>query len=164
MMEEHYFAVLFIILSHLKNLKHPWAVTGSLGLNLQGIQVDVHDIDLQSTKQGAFAIQEALSEYVVHKVAFLESKKIRSFFGELNINGIKVEIMGELQKRSSENGWESPNDLSEFIHWVNVEGRSIPVLDLEMEYQAYQRLGREEKAEKIRAALENRLGPGNLGD
>jgi hypothetical protein len=159
MMEARYFEVLGIILSRLKHLTHPWAVTGSLGLFLQGVEVDVHDIDLQSTKEGAFAIERALGEYKVHPVEYLESKKIRSFFGELGINGIKVEIMGDVQKDIG-SGWTPPSDLSAWIHWEDVDELSVPVLDLELEYEAYQILGREEKAEKIRNALDNREGAG----
>jgi hypothetical protein len=155
MMEACYFEVLRIILSHLKHLTHPWAVTGSLGLFLQGVEVDVHDIDLQSTKEGVFEIERALEDYVVHRVEYLESKKIRSFFGELNIDGIKVEIMGDVQKDIG-SGWTPPSDLPEWIRSVDVDELSIPVLDLELEYEAYQMLGRGEKAEKIRIALDIR--------
>ena len=157
MIEKCYLEVMGVILSRLKDLFHPWAVTGSLGLFLQGVEVDVHDIDLQSTKEGAFAIERALEEYVVHHVEYLESERIRSFFGELDIDGIKVEIMGDIQKDAG-SGWGPPSDLPAWIRWVDVDVLSVPVLDLELEYAAYQMLGREEKAEKIRIALDIRKG------
>lgn len=156
MLEKRFADVMRIILSRLENLAHPWAVTGSLGLFIQGIEVDVNDIDLQSSKEGAFVIERALEEYVVREVRYVKSRKIRSFLGELNIGGIKVEIMGELQKKSPDNGWESPDDITRFIQWVKVDELSIPVLDLEMEYRAYRMLGREEKAEKILSVLNER--------
>jgi hypothetical protein len=156
MIEEHYLKVMDIILSRLKDLTHPWAVTGSLGLLIQGIEVDVNDIDLQSTKEGVYAIERVLEEYVIHKVEYLESMKIQSYLGELKIEGIKVEIMGDVQKELPGGGWEPPNDLSKSIHWVKVDGWSIPVLDLVAEYRAYRLLGRDEKAEKIHAALIDR--------
>jgi hypothetical protein len=154
MIEDRFLNAMGIILSRLENLAHPWAVTGSLGLYMQGIDVDVNDIDLQSSKEGAFAIERALEGYVVHQVRYVESRKIRSFLGELNIGGIKVEIMGELQKKTPDNDWEPPDDISLFIHWVKVNELSIPVFDLEMEYRAYRMLGREEKAEKILSVLQ----------
>jgi len=155
MIDERYLNVVEILLSNLRNLNHPWTVTGSLGLRLQGIEVTVHDIDLQSTKEGVFAMELALGEYVVHTVKFLESKIIRSYFGELKIAGIKVEIMGDVQKALG-GEWGSPVDLAASIHWVKLRGWSIPVLDLEAEYRAYRMLGREEKAEKIREVLDER--------
>jgi hypothetical protein len=162
MIEACYFEVLGIILSRLRHLTHPWAVTGSLSLFLQGVEVAVHDIDLQSTKEGVFAIERALEEYVVHPVEYLESKKIRSFFGELDIHGIKVEIMGDVQKDIG-SGWGPPSYLPAWIRWVDVDELSVPVLDLELEYEAYRMLGREEKAEKIRIALDNREGENPRG-
>jgi hypothetical protein len=157
MIDEQYLNVVGLLLSSLRNLNHPWAVTGSLGLRLQGIEVAVHDIDLQSTQEGVFAMARALSEYVVQKVELLENKKIRSYFGELKIMGIKVEIMGDVQKEW-EGEWGSPIDLPASIHWVKLRGWSIPVLDLEAEYNAYRTLGREEKAARIRAVLDERDG------
>jgi hypothetical protein len=156
MFDEHYLKVLAIILSRLENLPHPWAVTGSLGLFLQGIEVDIHDIDLQSSKEGVFAMERALKEFIVHQVKFLQNVNICSYLGELLIEGIKVEIMGEVQKRLPGGEWETPGDLSLSIRWVKLEGLSIPVFDLEFEYRAYRMLGREEKAERICAALVER--------
>jgi hypothetical protein len=156
MLDERYLNVLEIILSRLEHLSHPWAVTGSLGLFLQGIEVEVHDIDLQSSKEGAFFIEKVLEKYVIRKVEYLESERIRSFLGELKINGIKVEIMGEVQKRLQGGEWESQSDLSHSIRWVRLKGLSVPVFNLEFEYRAYRMLGREEKMEKIRAALVER--------
>jgi hypothetical protein len=157
MIEKSYLKVMDIILSRLKHLSHPWAVTGSLGLFLQGVEVDVHDIDLQSTKEGAFAIERALKEYGIRKVEYLESEKIRSFFGQLAINGIKVEIMGDIQKDVGSE-WGPPSDLTAWIRWMEVGELSIPVLDLEFEYEAYRMLGRDEKAKKIRIALDHQEG------
>ena len=162
MIEARYLNVLEIILCRLKSLNYPWAVTGSLGLVIQGVEVDVHDIDLQSTKEGVFAIERALEEYIVHPVEYLESKKIRSFFGELGIDRIKVEIMGDVQKDIG-GGWGPASDLSASIHWVKVGELSIPVLDLDWEYEAYRLLGREEKVGKILIALEHREGENPKG-
>jgi len=64
--------------------------------------------------------------------------------------------MGEVQKRLQGGVWETPSDLSTSIHWVRLKGLSVPVFNLEFEYRAYRMLGREEKVEKIRAALVER--------
>ena len=34
----------------LKTLPHPWVVTGSLGMALQGMDLEIHDIDVQSDR------------------------------------------------------------------------------------------------------------------
>lgn len=83
-----------------------WVVTGSLGFALQGVSVEVHDIDIQADKEGAYEIERRLSEFVSTKVALSSTERIRSDFGTLMIDGIKVEIMGDIQKRLEDGSWE----------------------------------------------------------
>ncbi|MCW5852548.1 MAG: hypothetical protein KIT87_20910, partial [Anaerolineae bacterium] len=64
-----------------------WAVTGSVGMALQGIPVEPHDIDLQTDAAGAYEIQRRLAEYSVQPVAFLAGERMRSHFGRLVIEG-----------------------------------------------------------------------------
>ncbi len=90
--------VLHQLYKHLRIDEVNWAVTGSLGFVLQGMDVDVHDIDIQTDKSGAYEIERRFSRYVVRNVEFSSSGKIRSHFGELSIDNIKVEIMGDIQK------------------------------------------------------------------
>ena len=127
-----------------------WAVTGSLGFVLQGMDVDVHDIDIQTDKSGAYDIEHRFSRYVVRNVEFSYSEKVRSHFGELSIDGIKVEIMGDIQKRLPDGTWEDPIDICSNRCFINYDGLSIPVMSLEYECEAYYKLGRTEKAEQIR--------------
>ena len=76
------------------------------------------------------------------------------YFGELMIEGIKVEIMGDIQKRLIDGIWENPVDLEQYKRIVEVEGMQVPVLFLEYEYQAYLKLGRIDKAEMLRKWLQ----------
>jgi len=70
------------------------------------------------------------------------------------IEGIKVEIMGDIQKRNKDGIWENPVDLEQYKRIVEVEGMQVPVLSLEYEYQAYLKLGRIDKAEMLRKWLQ----------
>lgn len=133
-----------------------WVVTGSFGFALQGVPVAPNDIDLQTDLAGALAIEQYLSKYVVRKVKFSTAEKIRSHFGELSINGIKVEVMGDVQKRMEDGSWEKPVDLEQHKHFVEFRGMTIPVLTLEYEYEAYMQLGRVEKAEMLKEILKSR--------
>ena len=38
-----------------------WAVTGSLGMALQGVPVTVHDIDIQTDEKGVYEIERQLA-------------------------------------------------------------------------------------------------------
>ena len=130
-----------------------WVVTGSLGLALQGMNIEVHDIDIQTDKIGAYDIEGKLSQYVVKKVEFSSTERIRSHFGELSIDGVKVEIMGDIQKCLPDGTWEDVIDIGSKVNFMNYAGRAIPVLSLEYECEAYEKLGRMERAAQIRKYL-----------
>jgi len=149
-----YLKVLEKIYSRLTKTNINWAVTGTLGFALQGLPVNPNDIDIQTDKVGAYETEKLFSEFVIKKVSFSTAEKIRSHLGELKINGIKVEIMGDIQKRNADQTWEPPVDLNKHKKMIEVEGMHIPVLSLEYEYQAYLKLGRKDKAEMLRKWME----------
>ena len=152
-----YLNILRQIYTRLKDSSINWAVTGSLGFALQNVPAATpHDIDLQTDEAGAYEIERLLSEYVTRNVAFSSVENIRSHFGALTIDGIKVEIMGDISKRLEDSTWERPVDLERYKQFVEVEGMQVPVLSLEYEYQAYLKLGRLEKAQMLRKVLQDR--------
>jgi hypothetical protein len=140
-----YLKVLRIIYDRLNDGNVNWLLTASLGLALRGLPVEVHDIDLETDKRGAYEIERRLAEFVTKKVAFSEADAIRSHFGALTIDGIQVEIMGDLQIRRANGTWEG-SDLQSIKRVIEVEGMQVPVPSLESEYEAYSRLGRLDKA------------------
>ncbi len=93
---------LLLISSRLDSTDVVWALTGSLGHALQGVPVEVHDIDLQTDESGAYAVERSLSEYAVRPVAHSQGERIRSHFGVFEVRGVRVEVMGALQKRPAE--------------------------------------------------------------
>lgn len=151
-----YLNVLRQIYTRLKNSNINWVVTGSFGFALQNVPVIPHDIDLQTDEAGAYEIERLLSEHVTRNVAFSSAENIRSHFGALTIDDIKVEIMGDISKRLEDGTWEEPVDLERYKQFVEVEGMQIPVLSLEYEYQAYLKLGRIEKAQMLQKVLQDR--------
>jgi hypothetical protein len=134
MIEEKYLSTLRKIHARLKDGRAKWVVTGSLGMALQGMDIEVHDIDIQTDRQGAYKIESKFPEYVIAPVHYSESERIRSYFGKLDIVGVKVEIMGDIQKRVNEQTWEEPVKVDHYRHWVEIEGMQIPVLSLEYEH------------------------------
>jgi hypothetical protein len=148
-----YLDVLRKIYTQLKDTNVNWVVTGSLSFALQGIPVTPHDIDIQTDEAGAFEIERCFSEYVVRNVVFSSTDKIRSHFGALLIDGIEVELMGDIQKRLEGGSWEEPVDLERHKRIVEVESMHIPVLSLEYEYQAYLKMGRLERAQMLKELI-----------
>jgi len=136
-----------------------WAVTGSLCFALQGVPMpEVHDIDLQSDATGAYEIERLFAENVTRKVELSAANKIRSHFGALLIDGIKVEIMGDVEKRADEvSDWEGWPDLNRVKRYVQIDEMRIPVMDLEYEYRAYLEMGRTAKAKLLREWLDREV-------
>lgn len=158
MIEPQYLNTLRKICSRLRDCQSNWVVTGSLGMALQGMNVEIHDIDIQTDQHGVYEIENIFSEYVVKAVHYSASERIRSHFGSLKIDGVKVEIMGDIQKSLDSQVWEEPVKVEQYRHWVIFEGMQVPVLSLEYEYQAYLKLERIDKAEKLKRWLEeNRI-------
>jgi hypothetical protein len=153
MISKEHRKIIRVIYIGLKNMDVTWAITGSLGFVLHGMDVPVNDIDLQTDQKGAYQIENAFSSSVTKNVEFSEGETIRSYFGELNILGQKVEIMGALEKKLPSGVWESPVDVNKYCEFVRFQGMKLPVLSLEYEERAYRTLGRIEKADKIKEWL-----------
>lgn len=154
MLNPDYLKVLRKIYARLLNTNVNWVVTGSLSFALQGISLEPNDIDLQTDEAGAYEIERRFSEFVTRKVTFSSSEKIRSHFGALLINDIKVEIMGDISKRLEGGTWENPVNLERYKRITMVEDMHIPILSLEYEYNAYLKLGRIEKVQILKQALQ----------
>lgn len=159
-----YLAVLQKLYARLKDGSFDWVITGSVGMALQGMEIEPHDIDLQTDKAGAYEIARLFAESVRQPIHYRASERVRSYYGLLEMDGIQVEVMGDLQKRITENVWEEPVRVARYRCWVEWAGMRLPVLDLEYEYQAYLKLGRKEKAEQIRRFLEEQPGPHEPGE
>lgn len=143
------------LLDHLDGTAIEWALTGSTSFALQGVPMEPHDIDVQTTESGAYAIQEHCSAVVVDPVTFTESPSIRSHFGTLEIGGATVEIMGDLQKRLDDGTWEPPVHIAAHRTWVTFRDHDVPVLTLAYEAEAYDQLDRTERAAVLRQHVDD---------
>lgn len=143
-----------VLHARLAEAPFPWAITGSVGMALQGMPLAPRDIDLQTDRAGAYAMQDLLAEFVVQPVAMKDSGHTRSLFGVLRVEGVTVEIMGDMVRRGPDGEWGTPPALAAITRRVMLAGMDLPVLDLAHEYQAYLAMGRTERAEEIRRWLE----------
>jgi hypothetical protein len=152
---ENFKAALWKIEARLKPCRAPWAFTGSLGFWLHGMPVTPQDIDLQSTAEGAYQIEERLGGKRLRKVALCQAESIRSHFGALELEGVNVDIMGAVEKRRPDGSWEPPPDLEAVMEWATWQGRRLPILSLHYELEAYRLLGRTDRADEIAGFLQS---------
>lgn len=148
-----YVNVLRVIHQKLRENDILWAITGSLGFVLQGVPVKPHDVDIQTDEKGAYRIESLLAQYLVERVCFSSSDKVRSHFGVLSIKGIRCEIIGDIEKRLDDGSWSPAPDLRRHILYVALEDMKIPVLSLQYEYSAYMKMGRFDRARLLRQWL-----------
>jgi hypothetical protein len=154
MLPEPIAAALRLVCAALSEEIVTWAVTGSVGLALQGVPVgEVNDLDLQTDATGWAAVQQRLSAYVTRPVMLSGTATIRSHFGRLDIEGVQVEIIGGAQHRRPDGTWSAPVDPADHLRVLPWEGRLVPVLDAAYEAGAYRRLGRLARAAEIEAWL-----------
>jgi len=132
-----------------------WALTGSTSFVLQGVPLEPDDIDVQTTEQGAYVFDETFADCRAEAVSLSSTETIRSHFGRFEVHGVAVEVMGALQKRTPDGSWESPTSIADHREFVSFRGGTVPVLSLSYEAQAYERLGRTERAERLRAHAES---------
>lgn len=149
MIEPRILTALELICAVLDGQPVSWAITGSLGMALQGLPVSPRDIDLQTDAQGAAAIQALLGEFVRQPVGLRETETMRSVYARLQIADVEVEIIGDIQRREPGAAWEPPTDLQHQRRWVYYDGRMLPVLSIAYEAGAYRRMGRAQKAEML---------------
>jgi len=144
-----------IIYSKLKDKNIKWVLVGSLSLALQGVKIRPKDIDILTDKKGAFEINKILKEYQKKAVKFKKSKFFKSYFGEFNIGGVKVEIMGNLREKVN-NRWFSFSKRLISPKIVKFGNISVPVSSLKDQLKSYERGNRKKDliyAKKIREAL-----------
>jgi hypothetical protein len=126
-----------------------WAIAGSVGLALQGVEVQPRDLDIQTDAQGAYEIERLFAEHILRKVRHSAAERVQSHYGALEIGGVEVEIMGDLQTREMGGAWSGPEDVKQHRVWVQVQGMNLPVLPLKYSIEAYRKLGRTEKVDLL---------------
>ncbi len=149
--------VLRKLYARLENRRINWAIVGSLGLALRGAPIEPKDIDIRTDGDGAYELERIFSECVVSPVSFKTSEKIRSHFGALNIDGVKVEIMGDLQIRHQDGTWQALPDMAKIKQIEAFDDMDVPVLSLAWEYESYLMLGRLDRAEAVLALMRDQL-------
>lgn len=119
-----------------------YRVVGSAALALHGIDVTVHDLDLEMSRADANRFQARFAAQATMPVAWRESEHLRSYFGRYEIDGVQVEVMAEFERRRR--GRWLPS-LSATRDERDLDGTPVRLLSLEEEVLAQLRRGRLQK-------------------
>lgn len=145
--------VLSFLVERVSPAEYLWALTGSAGLRLQGVDTPVNDLDLQTDARMVFLLEKTLAEFMKIPVRLWESEHTLSYHGQAEINGLQVELLGNVRHRGAGGTWEPPLDIMSVLVWVEWRNLKIPALSLIHEALAYEKMGRIQKAELIRSAI-----------
>ena len=154
---EQHTAVLTFLLKEIPPAKYPWALTGSAGLRLQGLDIPVNDLDLQTDATTVFLMEKKLSAFMNVPVHLWETAHTLSYHGQADIQGLQVELMGDIRHRLADQTWTESLEIESVLVWVEWHGLEVPVLSLEHEALAYEKMGRTQKAALIRSALRKEI-------
>lgn len=127
---------------------YQYAFRGTTSLVLQGLEMNVDDVDILSDKDSALACNSLLKDYLTEEIALKESNKFKSYFGKFNIQGVLVEVMGEWQIKDEKGNWGLPFSASE-RQKIILDGQEIYVTTLESELSAFAKMGRWTAYQKI---------------
>jgi len=134
-----------------------WVLVGSTALAIHGVDVPVNDIDILTTIESADKIQEILKDYMLEPMHYRENSQFKSYYGLFEINGIKIEIIADLEKIYNGKWVKKENFGMRTVKMY--DGIIVSLLDLREEYDAYKNMEKTEKADKIYEVLERRRHP-----
>lgn len=134
-----------------------YSIRGTAGLVLQGVEMNVDDIDILCDRETALIANSKLSEYLVEEVTFKESPKFKSYFGKFLIDGVSVEIMGDWQIYNENKGWSRVYDAdAKNITYVKLGNVEVPVTKIELELEVFALMGRWTAYQKIKRLTETK--------
>lgn len=150
---EQHARVLSLLVARIPPAEYLWALTGSAGLRLQGVDLSVHDLDLQTDAKTIYLLEKELAEFMKVPVHVWESEHTLSHHGQAEIDGLQVEFLGDVRHRGPDSIWLPALDIQSVLIWVDWRSFQIPALSLAHEALAYEKMGRVQKAELIHAAI-----------
>lgn len=154
MLSPAFVSALRVMSDRLAGTSIDWAVGASCSLALHGIDIEPHDIDIDTSAAGAYLIQEQCRDLLARPVQLVMSQQIRSHWGALVVDGVQVELIGEFQVRRGDGSWTLPPDVRQLRRWVTLGDLRLPVMPLPYVRDAYRLLGKTDKAALIdRAGL-----------
>jgi hypothetical protein len=146
--------VLALVSHRLSKVTEPWCVGASGALALHGFPLTPRDIDLFTTPHGVDQIVEALADYPAEPPRWWDSEHARSRFAALVVDGICVEVIGDLRPRCPD-GQLAAHPRSLDCEWLVLPGTElrVPVSPLPVLVDSYRQAQRLERLRQIRTFL-----------
>ncbi len=148
----------------LEECTNKWAVGGDVAEIICGVNVQPDHVTILTTTRGCDEIDGKLAKYRVAAPAMVEKRlereakiglklhpvEIRSYRGQFNVDGSKLDVHGDLQIKVGDWEWGDPLDF--YPDYVYVVGVKVPVVPLQLKSEIYNGLGWRDRATKIHEA------------
>lgn len=135
------------------SIRAKWAVGGSAGEIMQGVNVKADHIEILTTKEGTQEIWDEMKEYQVLGPAVVEKKLpreadiggemlpvfVKSNYAELTVGGVRVEVYGDEQIKVGDWDWGDPLDFTPGIMYLS--GGRLPLVPLSLQSELTLGLG-----------------------
>ncbi|MDP3727982.1 MAG: hypothetical protein Q8R18_00870 [bacterium] len=128
MEEQDIFTVLKFITQHLDEHSIVWRIDGSANLRVQGVDVNVHDLDIKTNAEGLRIFKEVFKNYFVQE---FYKEEIKGDVLEFEILGFPVEVIN------------NKYNLLNRIKKISLQGMFLPVLPLREAREFYAATGKE---------------------
>ena len=135
--------------------KTDWLLIGSTSLILQGADLGAElDIDILTSKEGAFLIDKLLCEYRTRMPNPNKdiSEKYISYFGQYLINDVNIDVMGDFQYKKENGSWSEIINLNEYKIF-QLDDMNFKILPLEVEIEEYKATKRWDKVKVIQKMI-----------
>ncbi len=132
-----------------------WLLIGSSSLLLQGYPVMPNDIDILCSTEVAALIEILLSDYCIPPDINISKNKFCSKFSRYHINGIYVELMGDLEVNTNQ-GWVKVLDHIESSDKVMFEDHFLNVPVKADQLMIYNLFGREKDKHIIKMLMDDK--------
>ncbi|MDA4135934.1 MAG: hypothetical protein OK449_02890 [Thaumarchaeota archaeon] len=149
----------------LKDAQAKWALGGDAGEIIKGVNVRTYYLEIVTTKEGTEEICMLLADYMTLAPAASEKRLSRdadfggkmlpiynrSHYAELKVDGVRVEVYGDLQFKVAEWDWGDPIDYE--VEFVNIIGKNVPTIPLRLKSELDLGLGWLDRVELISDAM-----------
>lgn len=146
---------ILLIANKLKDKQY--AIRGTVSLVMQGIEMNIADVDVLCDKTTALYCNKAFKKYLVSEVEYSESDKFKSYFGYFDFEGVQVEVMGDWQIKNPKGNWSEPfsaakNEIEETI----LDSKKVKTTKIETELAMFAQMGRWNAYHKIKKQFEGK--------
>jgi aminoglycoside-2''-adenylyltransferase len=149
----------------LENCTNKWALSGDVAEVISGVNVQPDHVAILTTREGCKEIATKLERHSTAAPTMVEKElerganfglksypvKIKSYKGQFDIDGSRLDVHGDLQIKVGDWEWGDPLDCEP--DYVYVVGVKVPVVPLQMKSEIYNGLGWRDRAVKIHEAV-----------